>query len=241
MFAYRGGREWAPENTLAAFKNCLELGVDGVELEVQRCSSGELIVIHDQDLGRTTNGVGLVGEVTYDEVRRLSAGQWFDIGYRDEKVPLLSDVLNLLAGKVVLNIEIKNAPMAYPDIEEELLAMLSEHDHGGKVIVSSFDHYVLQRLRQLDSAVQLAMLVDGILVDMTKYAVDLGVNYLHLSLASCRSEIIEEAHEAGLKVNGYIANGRRAWLDAIKMGVDGIVTDDPAELMVLLGRAMLLD
>ena len=154
---------------------------------------------------------------------------------------LLSDVLNLLAGKTVLNIEIKNSPMAYPDIEEELLAMLSDYNLGGKVIVSSFDHYVLQRLRSLDSELQLAMLVDGILIDMIQYATSLGVNYLHLSLASCRSDLVEEAHQAGLKVNGYIANGRRAWLDTIKLGVDGIVTDDPAELMVLLGRAMLLD
>ena len=110
-----------------------------------------------------------------------------------------------------------------------------------KVIVSSFDHYVLQRLRQLDSDIQLALLADAILIDMPKYALDLGVNYLHLCLGSCRAEIVEEAHQAGLKVTGWTANGRRAWLDAIKMGVDGIVTDDPAELMVLLGRAMLLD
>ena len=64
VFAHRGGREWAPENTLAAFSNCLELGVDGIELDVQRCASGELVVIHDEDLGRTTNGGGLVADAT---------------------------------------------------------------------------------------------------------------------------------------------------------------------------------
>ncbi len=219
----------------------MELGVDGIELDVQRCASGELVVIHDQDLGRTTNGVGLVSDVTYDEIHRLSAGQWFDIGYRSEKVPLLSEVLDMVAGKSILNIEIKNAPVSYGDIEEELLAMLSDYNHNDKVIISSFDHYVLQRLRQLDNSIQLAMLADAILIDMPKYALDLGVNYLHLCFGSCRAEIVEEAHQAGLKVTGWTANGRRAWLDAIKMGVDGIVTDDPAELMVLLGRAMLLD
>ncbi len=219
----------------------MELGVDGIELDVQRCASGELVVIHDQDLGRTTNGVGLVSDVTYDEIHRLSAGQWFDIGYRSEKVPLLSEVLDMVAGKSILNIEIKNAPVSYGDIEEELLAMLLDYNHVDKVIVSSFDHYVLQRLRQLDNNVQLAMLADAILIDMPKYALDLGVNYLQLCFGSCRAEIVEEAHQAGLKVTGWTANGRRAWLDAIKMGVDGIVTDDPAELMVLLGRAMLLD
>ena len=96
----------------------MELGVDGIELDIQRCASGELVVIHDQDLGRTTNGVGLVSDVTYDEIHRLSAGQWFDIGYRSEKVPLLSEVLDMVAGKSILNIEIKNAPVSYGAIEE---------------------------------------------------------------------------------------------------------------------------
>ncbi|MFA6560006.1 MAG: glycerophosphodiester phosphodiesterase family protein [Candidatus Obscuribacterales bacterium] len=241
VFAHRGGREWAPENTLAAFKNCLELSVDVIDLDIQRCASGELIVLHDQDLGRTTNGAGMVADVTFDEIRRLSAGLWFDIGYKEEKVPLLSEVLDVVAGKSTINIEIKNAPHAYTDIEEELLSLLSDYSYRERVIVSCSDHYVLQRLRQLDSEVQLAMLADGVLIDMPKYAIDLGVNYLNLSLASCRADIVEAAHEAGLKVNGFTANGRRAWLDTIKMGVDGIITDDPAELMVLLGRAMLLD
>ena len=70
---------------------------------MQRCASGELVVIHDQDLGRTTNGVGLVSDITYDEIHRLSAGQWFDIGYRSEKVPLLSEVLDMVAGKSILS------------------------------------------------------------------------------------------------------------------------------------------
>src|ERR1700679_751419 len=125
VFAHRGGREWAPENTMRAFTNSLELGVDGIELDVQRCASGELVVIHDADLSRTTNGGGLVAEATLDEIKRLSAGLWFDKEFYKEKVPLLSEVLSLVSGQCLLNIEIKNAPIAYPGIEEELLELLS--------------------------------------------------------------------------------------------------------------------
>ncbi len=221
---------------MAAFRKCLELGVD-IELDVQRCASGELIVIHDEDLSRTTNGVGQVCDINYDEINRLSAGLWFDSDFSGENVPLLSDVLKLISGQLNINVEIKNAPIAYDDIEEELLAMLADYGHGDKIIVSSFDHYVIQRLRALDSSLQLALLLDGVLVDMPAYAEKLGVNYFHPCLGSCRADLVEEAQAAGLKVNVWTANGRRAWSKALKMGVDGIVTDDPAGLMVLLGRA----
>ncbi len=224
---------------MAAFRKSLELGVD-IELDVQRCASGELVVIHDEDLTRTTNGVGQICDINYDEINRLSAGLWFDSDFSHEKVPLLGDVLELIGGQVALNIEIKNAPVAYDDIEEELLAMLSDYGHRDKVIVSSFDHYVIQRLRSMDANLQLALLLDGVLIDLPQYAQMLGVNYFHPCLGSCRADIVEEAQAAGLSVNVWTANGRRAWSQALKMGVDGIVTDDPAGLMVLLGRAVLV-
>ncbi len=225
---------------MVAFQKSLELGVD-IELDVQRCASGELVVIHDEDLARTTNGVGQVSDINYDEINRLSAGLWFDSDFSNEKVPLLSDLLNLVDGQVTLNIEVKNAPVAYDDIEEELLTMLSDYGHNDKIIVSSFDHYVIQRLRSMDASLQLALLLDGVLIDMAQYAQNLGVNYFHPCLGSCRADIVKEAQAAGLRVNVWNANGRRAWSQAIRMGVDGIVTDDPAGLMVLLGRAVLVE
>lgn len=149
IIAHRGGRDWAPENTLAAFRQSLDIRVDGIELDVQRCSTGELVVFHDEDLSRTTNGVGLVAHSSLDEIKRLSAGRWFDRSYADEKVPLLQEVLDLVDGKCVLHIEIKNTPIEYEGIEEELLELLSGYVHRDKVVVSSFDHPLLARLHAL--------------------------------------------------------------------------------------------
>jgi glycerophosphoryl diester phosphodiesterase len=241
VIAHRGGREWAPENTMRAFANCLELGVDGIELDVQRCASGELVVIHDADLTRTTNGGGLVAEATLDEIKRLSAGLWFDKEFYLEKIPLLSEVLSLVAGQCVLNIEIKNAPIAYPGIEEELLALLDGYCAPSKIIISSFDHYNLLRLSQLlpeASEIKLALLADAILIDLPNYAAHLKTAFFHPCFGSLRSDIVDQAHKAGMKVNAWTLNNRSQWAMAAKMGVDGIVTDDPEELMMLWGRAI---
>lgn len=240
VIAHRGGRMWAPENTMAAFRKSLELGVDGIELDVQRCASGELVVIHDEDLERTTNGVGLVGDINYDEIHRLSAGQWFDREFTDEKVPLLSEVFDLIGGRLTINVEIKNSPVAYPGIEEELLELLESYGHKDKIIVSSFDHFVLQRMHELDPTILLALLVDAVLVDMPQYAARFGAKYFHPCFSSCREEVIAEAHQAGMLVNAWTVNKRREWSMALKMGMDGLVTDDPEGLMVYLRRAVLV-
>ncbi len=122
VFAHRGGRRWAPENTLIAFQKSLELGCDGIVLDVQRCASGELVVIHDDDLSRTTNGIGLIKDATLPELKRLSAGAWYDKEFSTERIPTLEEVLTLISGKLVINIEIKNAPVYYEGIEHDLLS-----------------------------------------------------------------------------------------------------------------------
>ncbi len=241
IIAARGGTLWAPENTMAAFRNSLELGVDAVQFDVQRCASGELIVMRDEHLGRTTNGAGLAVDVTCDEIQRLSAGLWFDPDFRAEKVPLVSDVLDLLGNKMALHIVVHNSPVAYEYIEEELLAMLLEREVAN-VTVSSADHALLERLRALEGreSVATGMITGAILVNLPDYAATLGVSACIIDYSFCREDIVELAHQAGLKVLVDGANERRTWSAAIKCGVDGIITDDPAELMVYLGRAELV-
>src|SRR5271170_2281555 len=161
VFAHRGGRKWAPENTLAAFKKSLDVNVDGVELDIHRCKSGELVVIHDENVARTTNGTGLVKDLTWTELRKLDAGSWFGAEFKGEHLPLLSDVLNLVDGKATVNIEIKNIPIAYPGIEDDLLKLLSTYKYPDKIVISSFDHAVLQRIHEKTTKYKLEMLIDG--------------------------------------------------------------------------------
>ncbi len=236
VFAHRGGRDWAPENTMVAFRKSVEAGVDGIELDVQRCATGELVVIHDADVARTTNGVGLVRDSSYAELKRLNAGEWFDPEFEDEYIPLLSEVLDLISGKLVLNIEIKNTPIEYPGIDDDLIDFLSDYPHRDKLIISSFDHYIIKSLHEKDESLMTALLADALLVDLTEYAAKLGTRAWHPCFDALRQEAVEEAHAAGLAVNTWTVNTERDWRHAVRIGVDGIVTDDPDGLMTFLQR-----
>jgi glycerophosphoryl diester phosphodiesterase len=215
---------------MAAFRKSLELGVDGIELDIHRCASGELVVIHDETLQRTTNGVGLVKDSTYDELKRLSAGKWFAPDFAAEHIPLLSEVLDLIGGQIVLNIEIKNTPIDYPGIEEELVEMLESYPGRDKIIVSSFEHTVMSRLHRLAPDINIALLAACRFLDLADYAAKMGARYYHPAFDCLLAPAIDEAHQAGLTVNAWTINNRAHWRTAAEWGIDGIVTDDPAGL-----------
>jgi glycerophosphoryl diester phosphodiesterase len=239
VIAHRGGRRWAPENTLIAFQKSIELGCDGIELDVQRCASGELVVIHDHELSRTTNGIGLVKDATLPELKRLSAGAWFDKEFATERIPTLEEVLSLVSGKLLINIEIKNAPVSYDDIEADLISVLEGYEFRERLIISSFDHQCMLRLHKLNTGLKLAVLADAILIDLKEYAGKFGAAYWHPCYGSLTAAAIEDAHAAGLEVNAWTVNEQRDWVDSAKNGLDGIVTDDPEGLKKLIERANL--
>jgi glycerophosphoryl diester phosphodiesterase len=238
VFAHRGGRKTTPENSMAAFENSLHLGVHAIELDVQRCATGELVVIHDERINRTTNGVGLVKDISLAELRKISNGKWFAKEFEDQHVPALLEVLDLVAGNVIVNIEVKNAPVNYPGIEEDLLEVISHYKYPERLVISSFDHKVLLHLSH-ESELQLALLADCAFYDLPAYATAVGATCWHPSVDSVRPDLVEEAHEAGLVVNVWTVNEERQWRSLIEMGVDGIVTDDPAGLMEYLDQLAL--
>ena len=230
IIAHRGGRDWAPENTLAAFRKSIEAGVDGVDFDVHRCSTGELVVIHDDDLNRTTNGVGLVKDSSLPELQRLSAGLWFDKAFREERVPLLTEVLDLFPDQMVIDIELKNAPIGYDGIEEDLLATIEPYRDRLNMLVSSFDHHCLRRLRELDSDIKIGVLAAAGLVDIAEYAAKFNASYFIQDYDCLLPAAVHEAQEAGLNVVVWTVNDKERWRHLIEMGVDGICTDTPASL-----------
>ncbi len=233
--SHRGGRHWAPENTLVAFKMSLDIGVEGLELDVQRCASGELVVIHDEQVNRTTNGVGLVEAITYDELKRLDAGSfWHDeyedagrVNFKGERIPLLKDVLDLVDGRAFVNVELKNTPIEYPGIEDDLIDLLQDYGHRDKIIVSSFDHRLMYSLKEKDSGLAIALLADALFVNVVELAKQIGAQYWHPCFGSLRREAVEEAHEAGLIVNAWTINTAREWTMAVDWQLDGVITDAP--------------
>jgi glycerophosphoryl diester phosphodiesterase len=202
-----------------AFRRSLELGADGIELDVQRCASGELVVFHDEDIARTTKGVGLVRDCSMDELRKVS----------DDQVPLLQDVLDLIQGKLTINIELKNTPIEYPNIEEDMMYVIENYP-AETLIISSFDHKLLAKVHALAPHLQIALLGDAVFLDLKQTATAVGATYFHPSYDCLRQDIVEEAHAANLKVNVWTCNTPREWRELTRMQVDGIITDDPEGL-----------
>jgi glycerophosphoryl diester phosphodiesterase len=236
VIAHRGGREWAPENTLAAFGKSLEFGAAGIELDVQRCATGELVVIHDEDLARTTNGVGLIRDCSLGELRRLSAGTWFDKQFQTERIPLLEEVLELVCGKMIINIELKNAPIDYPDIEDDLLNVIDGYDRPETLIISSFDHKLLASVHEKAPKLNIAILGAAVFLNLGELATRLGATYFHPAFDCVRADVMTDARAAGLEVNVWTCNSQQEWRRAVKMEVDGIVTDDPEGLTEYLEK-----
>ncbi len=234
VFAHRGGRAWAPENTLAAFEKSLDAGVDGIELDVQRCATGELVVFHDHNLDRTTNGAGLIKNCSLDELLRLSAGAWFSKEFKSEKIPTLTEVLSLIDGQVVVNIEIKNTPIDYPGIDDDVIDLLSEYEHMDKIILSSFDNRLTKAMRAKRPDWQYAILLDGIPPDLIGMSDEMGARFWHPHFEGLLPDAADQAKKNGIAINAWTVNEERDWSRMLQMNIDGIITDDPAGLINFL-------
>jgi glycerophosphoryl diester phosphodiesterase len=226
VFGHKGGNKWAPENTLASFRKCVERGY-GIELDIHRCKTGELIVCHDAELSRTTNGSGFIKDKTLEELRKLSAGKWFSPEFADEKLPSLSEVFQLVDGKVPIMVEIKNTPIEYPGIEDELLKLLSTYKARDQIIIISFDHEVLHRIHKKAPQCRIGFLDSAVPYDIGGYAHGLGAAAWHPAFDGIRSKDVADAHKAGILVNAWTMNKPKDWRAGAEMGLDGIVTDDP--------------
>ena len=233
-FAHRGGRKWAPENTLSAFKKSVELGVDGIELDIHKCKSGELVVIHDDTVNRTTNGTGRVKDMTWTQLSELDAGSWYDKKFAGEKLPLLKEVLATVAGKLTINVEIKNCPTLYDGIADDLIALLETYPHPEKIVISSFDHQVIHSIATKTKKYKLAMLGDSIIFDLGNYAKNVGAQCWNPDFDCVRADSMKAAHDSHLEVNTWTVNKAEDWQHAKDLGVDTIITDDPEGLKQFL-------
>ena len=139
LFGHRGCSKAAPENTFASFKKILENKIPGVELDVHLCKSGEIVVIHDLNLKRTTGKDALVAETNLDDIKKLDAGLWFDKSFKGEKIPTLDEVFKLMGTNVYYDIEIKHQNRQYGELEEKLVAKIREWGYEDRVIISSFN------------------------------------------------------------------------------------------------------
>lgn len=216
---HRGACGYAPENTLLSFKKALEFNVDMVELDVYALSSGELVVIHDETVDRTTNGKGYVWDFSFDEIRKLDAGE-------GEQVPTLNEVLDLIQRKCQVNIELKGEGTAEPTaklIEDYLEKGWQYEDF----LVSSFNHHELKKFKDLSPKTRTGALITAIPIDYAKFAEDLGAFSANLDIDFINKDFVQDAHQRGLKVYVFTVNTEEDIKRMKKLSVDGIFTNFP--------------
>jgi glycerophosphoryl diester phosphodiesterase len=235
IIAHRGGSLEAPENTLASFRHAISIGAKYVELDVQMTSDGEMVVIHDDTLDRTTDGSGPVGALTFVELRRLDAGSHFGPQFKGERIPTLREVLDLCvdAGVGVV-IELKS-PQLYPGLVDKTAGLLVEMWLRGaeNLWCISFDHDAIRQMRSLDRTVPLGYLYEPhaqqfVYPDETVQAY---CPYFRTALA--HPDQVEQAHRLGKLVFVYTVDSEDEVRRLTAAGVDGMVTDRPEALLKL--------
>jgi len=225
LYAHRGASAQAPENTLAAFRQAIVSGADGVELDVHLSADGVPVVIHDTTLERTTDGGGPVGRYTAAELEAMDAGSWFAQEFAGEPVPTLRQVLELLAGRLRINVEIKDADAALAT-----LAVLEDFP-SAEVVISSFDHAALKELRCADQQIPLAVLSAAAgwhrLLCKT---LDIGASALHLRADLVTRPLVTRFCEAGLPVYAWTVDDPDRVRSLLRAGIAGLFTNDPQNL-----------
>ena len=227
VLAHRGASGYAPENTLEAFKVAIEMGADGFELDVHLSKDGELVVIHDETVDRTTDGTGLVYDKTLAELKQLDACKGME-AYRGARIPTLREVYELIQDtKHIVNVEIKTDDIFYPQIEEKCLALEKEMGMEGRIVYSSFNHYTTKKVRELAPDAQIGMLFGDVLVEPYDYCKSVGANLLHPGKSNLNVPgFAEGAKKAGLGINVWTVNTEDYMQKCLDCGA-GIVTNYP--------------
>jgi glycerophosphoryl diester phosphodiesterase len=215
IIAHRGASAHAPENTLAAFKKALEMHAKAIELDVHLSRDGKLVVIHDEDLKRTSS--------LNKRVRELTAAR-----LAKENVPILEEVFDLVGDRAELHVEIKQGSSLYPGIEAAVFKLIKKRKAGKRVLISSFDHEALRQVRALDKTARIGYLLGRTPLEAAfREMKEISAESLNLSISQATKSAVAQAHRRGFRVLVYTVN-KKSELERLRdCGVDGIFSNFP--------------
>jgi len=238
VIAHRGASGVAPENTLAAFQAALDADADGIELDITRCATGEIVVIHDDTLDRTSDGSGRVVETPFSALRDLDAGSWFAPRFAGQRIPTLEEVLDLVDHRLLVAVEIKGRDLRGTGLEAEVAEMVRSRGLQREVIISSFNPMALVRIRRAAPELQRGLICAPIrLAPFGGIAARWLVRpqALHLHHSQVDAGTLRRARRSGYRISVWTVNDARTMAEMIELGVDGIITNRPRRLRELLG------
>lgn len=228
VFAHRGASGYAPENTLEAFALAGEQGAQGIELDVQLTKDGEVVVIHDETIDRVSTGKGAVRDYTLEELRRFSFHN-HKKEYEGVQIPTLREVLEQVKpGGMEVNIELKTGIYWYPGLEEKTVELVKAAGMENRVIYSSFNHYSVQKILELDGEAETAYLYSDVLLNVENYAKNTGVCGLHPAVYHLKmADFLESYRRSGLKVRVWTVNDEADMRQFIEKDLEAVITNYP--------------
>lgn len=228
VWAHRGASAYAPENTLEAFLLAAEQGADGVELDVQLTKDGEMVVVHDEEIDRVSDGSGFVKDYTLAELKTLNFNKTHP-EYQDVKIPTLREVYEALKPTgMTINVELKTGIFWYKDLEKKVLELTKEMEMEDRVIYSSFNHYSIQQMKKIVPEAETAYLYSDVILNVAEYAKNTKVDGLHPAVYHVKmADFLKEYLGSNLNVRVWTVNEKADMKWLIDAGVTAIITNYP--------------
>lgn len=235
VIAHRGASAYAPENTMESFSLAVDMKADGIETDVHFSKDGKIMILHDEKIDRTSNGQGFVNEYTYDQLRMFDFGCKFKKEYTGTKIPTLDELLALMKPTdMILNIEIKTTDPLMPKALYETVKLFGMQE---RVIYSSFDHFGLIRMLEIDKNAFVAPLYFINMVKPWLYCENMSALAVH-PIYNQIKEIpgyVEECHKRGIRVHPWTADDPETVKFLAQSGCDAVITNTPDVAMKTLG------
>ncbi|NHK30405.1 MAG: glycerophosphodiester phosphodiesterase [Asgard group archaeon] len=219
IYGHRGASAVEPENTMRAFTRAFKDGAKGIEFDIRLTADKKIVVIHDDTLNRTSNGVGFVKDQTYDELLQLD----FGLG---EKIPLLKDVLKEYGNKYWLNIEIKEL-----GFEQLLVDTLNEYNIKEKLIISSFKIPAIKIVKELDPKMHTAYIYSLNRPDLNKLKKTIKLDGIHPKKSLVTKQLVEEASSLNLPIRTWTVDKPKKAIKLAKLGIESIITNNPKVIL----------
>lgn len=234
-YAHRGFSSEYPENTMIAFEKAIEAGCEGIELDVHFTKDGKMVIIHDEDISRTGNSSGLVKNMTYEELCKVDFSYKFTEKTGFCRIPALVEYLELVKDKdIITNIELKTGVYEYRGIEKDVFDLLCKYDLRDKVIISSFNHNSVMRMKELDPEIKCGFLSETWIINTGKYVKENGIEAYHPMFRMLTDEEYRNLREYGCEINTWTVNEPEDIHHMIDLDVEGIISNHPDRIKAIL-------
>ncbi|AEV68697.1 glycerophosphodiester phosphodiesterase [Acetivibrio clariflavus] len=228
VIAHRGASAYAPENTLSAIKKAVQMGADGIEIDVQLSKDGHVVVIHDTTVNRTSNGSGKVNSMTLEQLKTLDFGSWFSEEFKNEPICTLEEVFGYLKNwNGLINVEIKKEWLQFNSIEKKVVELIDRFNMRNRIIVSSFSTLSLLTIKRLDKNIRTGILFTSSTKDFVLLARLFKIDAIHPWYKDVTKDMKKAAVKGNIKIHTYTVDDVGEMKRLAKIGIDGIITNIP--------------